>query len=80
MYKCVNLMTDVRSHFLQDNGDEPKSNTTVLLVSVLDGEDLPPQFLPCNFSVGGTCEPVTYSVTILEKAVSRRWAHHVCPG
>ncbi|XP_022101280.1 protocadherin-15-like isoform X4 [Acanthaster planci] len=52
----------------RDNGPEPRSNTTVLFLNVLDGEDLPPQFLPCNFTRGSSCEPVTYSTTILEKA------------
>ncbi|XP_038060155.1 protocadherin-15-like isoform X3 [Patiria miniata] len=50
----------------RDNGEQPLSNTTILRINVIDGEDLPPQFLPCNFT-GGNCEPVTYSTTILEK-------------
>ncbi|XP_033643933.1 protocadherin-15-like isoform X5 [Asterias rubens] len=52
----------------KDNGDEQQqSNTTVLTVNVLDGDDMPPQFLPCNFTIGEPCPPITYSATILEK-------------
>ncbi|XP_072038165.1 protocadherin-15-like isoform X3 [Amphiura filiformis] len=55
----------------RDNGIPQNANLTVLTINVLDGNDLPPIYVPCNATniTVEDCTNLTYSTTIMERTV-----------
>ncbi|XP_077999347.1 protocadherin-15-like [Glandiceps talaboti] len=50
----------------RDRAEVPRTNTTILTVRVIDGDDLGPQFLPC-IKINNVCTTNTYTTYIPEK-------------